>query len=242
MIDHVDVYPREGNITANNIFVISYRESFFKLRHRMAALKFELETTHGVIALQIADTVYGDDYGQIILRPARKIPYRSNAHLVVTSKDPALQWMLHYFTTRTNSYYVAFGKDKIAPYWLPDTVSLRADFQTMMSSYPGYTLYVRIPARDSIKGSTMQVLVYKVTIANETFYYYSDNMTVANWSGFCDNDIALGEGRTYQAQVSLIDLSGNRCKEIRTIPFAVPRYQLRSYIKNDDGSTRIKDE
>lgn len=232
--DFVDVYPKAGDISGNSIFVISYLDHIFKLRQVMPQITFELQTSHGVVPLRVIDTVYGGQYGQIVLRPTRTLRHGDYATLEVRSQGR----QLYPFCSAANAYHVARKKDKIPPHWLPDTMATSTDFSNMASSYPGFILRVRIPAMDSIKGDTLPAVLYKVRIGNETFYYHSTKMMIENWSGFCDYDIPLTTNHSYDAQVTLLDVSGNVCKEIRNITFTVPGYKPNIYIKNDDGTTR----
>lgn len=221
----VNVFPHGNEIRQNNIFLITYREAEYKLKSHLNNVAFEAVNQRGALTkMKIADTAFGGNYGQIVLMPVKKLSLNDTVTIYMRWIDTTKKMKnAQYFQSAIGRYFVTGKTDKAPPIWLTDSIKVATNFQFMQSSAPGFAVVFKMPASDR-KDKTVTPLVYKVHTGTLSFFYQSTDMTFFDWSGFCECDIPLQTNTHYTADVTLIDMSGNRNMRHKEISFSIPQY------------------
>lgn len=233
---HVSIFPHANVIKQNNIFLITYRETEYRLRGHLSNMSFEAVNQRNVITkMKIADTAFGGIYGQLILKPSKKFPLHDTITIRMSWIDTSKRMPnAQYFPSVIGRYIVAEKADRTPPMWLEDTVSVSTNFQLMQSSAPGYSVTLKLPATDN-KHKAQGPLMYKVHIGSLSFFYQSTDMTISDWNGFCEGDIPLQTNTSYKADIVVFDMAGNKNRKTKAISFSVPKYSDAIHVEKDSN-------
>lgn len=227
--EYVGVYPREGSIAQNSIFLIEYAEHDFKLAAILPELEFYLQLDNGEeIQANLAEKLTSiGTISQLLLKPGQTMQIRDSVRIQVRWKNigPQLEnVMLNRFKERLNSltWNVAFAADLQAPVW---TGELEWKYTTYNASVSGHGIQFIYKIADNYQenfvfkpGTTDFLQLFEVEVEGKKVYCVGEYWrSIYLSSGTCGSNFPLMANMHYQASITPLDFSGNRAAETKTI-------------------------
>lgn len=228
--DYVTVYPREGGITRNPVFLIQYNEPDFKLSGKINELEFYLlvnskckvpvnilQKVSGLgktsqLLLKATGELHLGDSVQLQVIPKLVHPVAMGAAFMLFQRKIDNKWQVTYEIDREPVSWLGAPSWKYAPSWPGGSVFSHSVDLTYQISDSNPVSYEYMPGKQ-----TLQQL-FEVEIDGRKFFSiggYRDSFSI--YHGDCGGNFQLNLNQTYEASITALDFSGNRSAETRKV-------------------------
>ena len=233
MAEYLAVYPKEGSITRNPVFLLEFDESEFKLSNKWNNLEFYLVTDKkSEITVELVLKVSGvGPSTQLLLKPAKLLDLNDSLQLQVRFKkgSPApSDEVFRVFQGKVDNkqWYVTLPSDLEPVAWKSDPTWKEPDFRA--NSVGNFGVKISFQVEDSnpvyyeyAPGKSAALNLFEVEIDGKIFYAVGGSWKnqFSIYRSDCGGNFYLNRNKNYEANITALDFSGNRSKEVKRVAF-----------------------
>jgi hypothetical protein len=233
MAEYVAVYPREGSITRNPVFLLEFEAGEFKLTDKLDELEFFLITNKKrKIKVDVMRKVNGTGPDvQFLLQAKNLLKLNDSVRLQVQfrkNNSPITDSLFQIFQRQVNrkQWKVALKTDQEPVVWTSEITYDKPDFKA--NSVGMFGVKFSFQVQDSnpvyyeyIPGKVFQAQLFEVEIDGKVFYAvgggFKNQFSV--YRSECGGNFYLKSDKQYEAKITALDFSGNRSKETKLVAF-----------------------
>lgn len=231
--EHVGISPREGSITRNPVFLLDFDEREFNLSNKWSNLEFYLLTNKKCeIKVELVRKVSGVGPGtQLLLKPAKMLNLSDSVRLQVRFKKgrPAPSdeaFRVFQGKVDNKQWQVTLPSDLEPVAWRSEPTWQEPDFRT--NSLNAFSVRFNFQVEDSnpvyyefFPGKTVALNLFEIEIDGHVFYAVGGGPKnqFSIYRSDCGGNFYLKSDKQYEANITALDFSGNRSKELKRVAF-----------------------
>ena len=233
MAEYVAIYPREGAITRNPVFLLEFEAAEFKLENKLDELEFYLETIKKrKIKVDVLRKVSGTGPStQLLLKANDLLKVNDSVRLQVRFKKgkAALsdeQFKVYQEQVNRKQWYITIADDQEPVAWASEITWQKPDFRA--NSVDMFEVKFTYQLTDSnpvyyefLPGKIFPEQLFEVEVDGKVFYAIGGGPKI-NFSIYrsdCGGNFYVHSNKNYEAKITALDFSGNRSIETRQVAF-----------------------
>src|SRR5690606_7069035 len=233
MAEYVAVYPREGSITRNPVFLLEFEAAEFKLTDKLDELEFFLVTNkQRKIKVDVLRKVNGTGPDvQLLLQAKSLLKLNDSVRLQVKFRKnnyPIKDSLFQTFQDKVNrkQWHVALKTDQEPVTWKEEISWQEPDFRE--NSVGNFGVRFSFQVQDSnpvyydyTPGNRFLEQLFEIEMDGKIFYAIGGGRKnqFSIYRSDCGGNFYLKSDKQYEAKVTALDFSGNRSKETRQVAF-----------------------
>ncbi|MFC5272152.1 hypothetical protein [Adhaeribacter terreus] len=231
--EYVGIYPREGSITRNPVFLLEFEAAEFKLTNKLDELEFYLLTNkQRKIKVTILRKVNGiGPDTQFLLQAKEQLKLNDSVQLQVQFRknnapitDSLFQTYQHKVGRR--KWHVTLAADYEPVAWKEELTWQEPDFR--VNSVGNFGVKFSFQVEDSnpvyydyTPGNRFLEQLFEVEMDGKIFYAIGGGRRnqFSIYRSDCGGNFYLNRNKNYEANITALDFSGNRSKEVKRVAF-----------------------
>lgn len=215
----VDVYPKGVNIAANSVFLITFAESDFKLKDKLACFSFYAVTLNGKkIKLNPLQINFSGTQGQILLQSSQNFKPGDSISISFKPARNTTDSLSTYLkeVIEQKRWFVSAPADNEPPIWQTDSI-LTIFYDSRNSSAHGFGFGFDCPLTDNsipqltytAYGNNYYPVFYEISLSGERHICAGDEFKpFVSW-GMCGRNFSPLQTKSDVVSIRPLDYSGN---------------------------------